>query len=186
MNSPPLFDKRPSLPLILFGLAALMGIFLALLFLGACPQVLNDSPARFLLFFFVSAVVLASLTLLLYVLVRLRLSASLRSLARYLGRLDPFTGEAGIPPELAGGNRELGDIVVTINAMVARITERKMADRMLRESEERFRSLFEQAADALFVHDLEGRFIDVNRQACEMLGYTREELLAINVFEIEP
>jgi len=35
------------------------------------------------------------------------------------------------------------------------------------------------------VHDLEGRLLDVNRQACEGLGYTREELLSMSVADIE-
>ena len=51
--------------------------------------------------------------------------------------------------------------------------ERELA---LSRSEDRFKRLVEQAADAIFVHDLEGRFVDVNRQACESLGYSREEL----------
>jgi PAS domain S-box-containing protein len=60
--------------------------------------------------------------------------------------------------------------------------ERELA---LSRSEDRFKRLVEQAADAIFVHDLEGRFVDVNRQACEGLGYTREELLALSVADIE-
>jgi two-component system, cell cycle sensor histidine kinase and response regulator CckA len=35
------------------------------------------------------------------------------------------------------------------------------------------------------VHDLEGRFVDVNRQACESLGYSREELLSMSVADVE-
>ena len=65
------------------------------------------------------------------------------------------------------------------------VTERKRAEEALQASEERFRRLVEQAADALFVHDLEGRFVSVNRQACESLGYTREELLNLSVADVE-
>jgi PAS domain S-box-containing protein len=54
-----------------------------------------------------------------------------------------------------------------------------------RGTEERFRAYVEQAADALFVHDFQGRFIDVNRQACASLGYTRDELLGMSVFDVE-
>ena len=43
----------------------------------------------------------------------------------------------------------------------------------------------EQAADAMFVPDLEGRFVDINRRACESLCYTREELLRMSVPDIE-
>jgi PAS domain S-box-containing protein len=60
--------------------------------------------------------------------------------------------------------------------------ERELA---LSRSEERWGRLAEQAADAIFVHDLEGRFVDVNRQACESLGYTREELLSMSVADVE-
>lgn len=65
------------------------------------------------------------------------------------------------------------------------VTERRRAEETLKESEERFRRLVEQAADAVFVHDLSGRIMDVNRQACESLDYTQEELLEMNVSDIE-
>ena len=57
---------------------------------------------------------------------------------------------------------------------------------VLRESEGRFRSLIEQAADAIFVHDFDGRFLEVNQQACASLGYTRDELLSMSVREVDP
>lgn len=63
--------------------------------------------------------------------------------------------------------------------------ERGEAQRLLLRSEERYRRVVEQAADALFVHDLEGRFVDVNRQACISPGYTREELLGMSVVDVE-
>ena len=52
-------------------------------------------------------------------------------------------------------------------------------------SEERFQALVEQAADSFFMHDFEGRFVEVNRQACESLGYSREQLLQMAVFDVE-
>jgi diguanylate cyclase (GGDEF)-like protein/PAS domain S-box-containing protein len=64
------------------------------------------------------------------------------------------------------------------------ITERKRAEEALRESEQRFRQLFEQSVDALFVHDEEGRFVDCNSRACSLLGYSREELLSLSVGDI--
>ncbi|WP_228282428.1 PAS domain S-box protein [Rubrobacter tropicus] len=63
--------------------------------------------------------------------------------------------------------------------------ERARAEEALARSEERFRRLVEQAADAMFVHDLEGNLVDVNRRACESLGYSREELLGMNVADVE-
>ncbi len=63
--------------------------------------------------------------------------------------------------------------------------ERGKTEKALERSEDRFRRLVEQAADTMFVHDLDGRFVDVNRQACESLGYAREELLEMSVPEVE-
>lgn len=71
-------------------------------------------------------------------------------------------------------------------AAVRDITERKQAEAALRESEERFRSLVEQAADAIMAHDLDGHIMFVNEQAVQNLGYSKEELLSMNLTEICP
>jgi PAS domain S-box-containing protein len=54
------------------------------------------------------------------------------------------------------------------------------------ENEERFRNLIEQATDALFLADMDGKIIEVNKRACNELGYTREELLLKNVNDLDP
>lgn len=59
------------------------------------------------------------------------------------------------------------------------------AEEALRRSERQFRNLVEQAVDAIFVMDPEGRIVDANRHACESLGYVREELLAMSARDIE-
>jgi PAS domain S-box-containing protein len=56
----------------------------------------------------------------------------------------------------------------------------------LRESESRYRMLMEQASDGIHTYDLEGNFIEVNSRLCEMLGYTREELLRLKVNDLIP
>lgn len=61
------------------------------------------------------------------------------------------------------------------------ITYYKEAEERLRASDKKYRSLFEQASDAILVTDLLGNFIDVNSTLCKMLGYSREELLQMNV-----
>jgi len=70
-------------------------------------------------------------------------------------------------------------------AAVRDITQRKRAEAALRESEERFRAVMHQAADAFILHDAEGRIIDANQSACNGLGYSREELLSLSIQDIE-
>jgi PAS domain S-box-containing protein len=65
------------------------------------------------------------------------------------------------------------------------ITERKRAMEALRYSEYRYRTLIDQAANALFVHDLDGKIVEVNQRACESLGYTQDELLSMTVMDFE-
>ncbi|MGF6604037.1 PAS domain S-box-containing protein [Paraburkholderia sp. GAS448] len=60
------------------------------------------------------------------------------------------------------------------------------SEEALRTSEERFRTLVDHATDAIFLFDEEGIVRDVNRQACEALGYTREELIGMRARQIDP
>ena len=62
--------------------------------------------------------------------------------------------------------------------------ERRGADEALRQSEERFRRLVEQAADGFLVIQREGGLVEVNQMACEQFGYQREELLSLSVPDI--
>ncbi len=64
------------------------------------------------------------------------------------------------------------------------ITERKATEEKVRESEARYRTLVEQAADGIFVADAEGHYVDVNTAACELLGYSREEILSMNIRDV--
>ncbi|MEI6669043.1 MAG: PocR ligand-binding domain-containing protein [Acidobacteriota bacterium] len=54
------------------------------------------------------------------------------------------------------------------------------------QSERRFRQLVEQAGDAIEVLDADGRYIDVNTAALTSLGYTKAEMLALTVFDVDP
>ena len=63
------------------------------------------------------------------------------------------------------------------------ITDIKGAEAALRASEQRFRVFVDQAADAFFLIDDQGRILDANQCACESLGYTRDELLGMSPVE---
>lgn len=65
-------------------------------------------------------------------------------------------------------------------AMIQDETGRHMAEEALRTSEERFRELFENANDVIFLHDLKGKIIAVNRAAEYLTGYSRTEVLGKN------
>jgi len=64
------------------------------------------------------------------------------------------------------------------------IDERRRMEEARRESEERFRRLFEHAGDAFFVVNVDGKLLNVNQAACESVGYTRDELLAKEVKDL--
>jgi two-component system NtrC family sensor kinase len=64
------------------------------------------------------------------------------------------------------------------------IRQRQRIEEMLRRSEQRYRTLFDSAGDAIFILTLTGRIEEVNRAACERLGYARDELLQMQLADI--
>jgi PAS domain S-box-containing protein len=62
--------------------------------------------------------------------------------------------------------------------------EHKSVEEELRESEKRFRILFEESRDAINIVTREGKFVDVNQSMLELFGYTRDELLKLDVLKL--
>lgn len=91
------------------------------------------------------------------------------------GRL--FWAEVNLKRVVIGGEDRL-------LAIVRDITERKRVDEELRESEERYRLLYDSAGEAIYSYDRELKVTDVNRIACELLGYEPEELLGKHALEL--
>jgi len=66
------------------------------------------------------------------------------------------------------------------------VTRRKLSEREIRESEHRFKDLFNSSPDAIFVENLQGQVLDANPAACRLHGMTRDELIMRHVMELVP
>ena len=83
---------------------------------------------------------------------------------------EEFPAEASISRLEVEGTRLL-------TVMLRDITARKRAEEVLRDSEERFRTAFDDAPIGMALVGLDGRFLNVNGSLCEIIGYSRKELL---------
>ncbi|MCP4140221.1 MAG: PAS domain S-box protein [Chloroflexi bacterium] len=81
--------------------------------------------------------------------------------------------------------KRTAELKITNNQLDVELAERKQAEGALRESEVRYRTLFEHANDAIFLENENDEIVDINRQACELMGYTRDELLGMTVPELQ-
>lgn len=80
--------------------------------------------------------------------------------------------------------------VIGASSIARDITSSKKMELQIQESEEKFREVFNNANDAIFLHDINndgtmGNFLEVNDVACQRLGYTREELLQMTPRDID-
>ena len=69
------------------------------------------------------------------------------------------------------------------SAIIRDITERKESEEAMLESEAKFRTLFEDSKDAVYITSREGSYIDANQSTLDLLGYTKEEILEIEVMK---
>lgn len=79
-----------------------------------------------------------------------------------------------------GGTDEVGVLARDFNSMAKavqhRLEEQQTAAEALRKSESRFRAIFDNVSEAIFVHDVDsGRLLDVNRRMCEMYGFASRD-----------
>jgi len=81
------------------------------------------------------------------------------------------------------GMRDAAGNLLGIYGVSRDITERKRAEESQQEAEGRYRALFDQTHDAIFILDLEGRHLDVNQRAADLLGYSRDKIIGLSVKE---
>jgi len=87
------------------------------------------------------------------------------------------------PAEICGKAVPYHGHMVRVGA-IRDITERKQAEDALRESEERYRNLFEDSRDAIYVTDRKGVLVDVNQAFVDLFCWPREELIGLHVPEM--
>lgn len=74
--------------------------------------------------------------------------------------------------------------VITIMSLVMDVTGRMQAEEAIRKSEEKYRTLVEQAFDGIIIYSPDGSVIDFNDSAFEYMGYTKEEFAGLNVMDL--
>ena len=80
---------------------------------------------------------------------------------------------------------ELEALKAQVTRLQQALNERERASDEIRLSTARFRAFAEHATDAFFLHDEQDVLLEVNRQACESLGYTREELIGMTPYDFD-
>lgn len=80
-------------------------------------------------------------------------------------------------------NRGLALFAIWVVAVL--IAQRKSHEITLLDSERRFRSMVENAGDGIYIHDRYGKVFDVNKVACVQTGYTRDELISMNIAQLD-
>ncbi|MDD3052001.1 MAG: PAS domain S-box protein, partial [Candidatus Cloacimonetes bacterium] len=76
-------------------------------------------------------------------------------------------------------------VFATVAELIGKTIERITAVSELEESKNKFKYLFDIVVDPLYIHDLEGRFLEINRSALNVLGYSREDILEKNLSYID-
>jgi PAS domain S-box-containing protein len=118
-----------------------------------------------------------------------------RMVTSRLSRMDRFLRETESSGDLTRrvevrGTDELSALGRAVNGMLdalnRQVSEIRAAEDAVKKSEAKYHGLFEASTDAAFLETLDGRIFDCNPAAAQLLGYSREELLRMNVADLLP
>ncbi len=105
-----------------------------------------------------------------------------------------ITQQRELEKELIEAKEDLESKVITRTRQLSeaneklseQVKERKLAEISLKNSETRFRNIYENSPDAIFIESCSGIIIDVNDAACKLHQLTREELIGKTIFDLSP
>lgn len=166
---------------------ALTGVILLDYSMDEFNQWLENLRGRFIYNFLVVLLIIASLS---YIVIEILIIRRLDILKKGVTRFGK--GELKNPIEIKSRD-EIGHLTTTINEMASRLDSlysnlEKMVEertRELKESEERYRSIFEKTQNAMVVFDSETRrFENVNRAAIDLYGYTKAEFISLTPMDV--
>ena len=173
-------SKKFKFPLILID-GAKVGDLIVTVDTAVLYQDFFDRSWRLLVFGIFRNLVMGVVLLGLYYLMvtkpMVQLSSSMSRLQGYHNKQDRL-----VIPEFHRKD-ELGLIIDTFNDLWS---GRNSAEKALEKSESYFRMVMEQAGEGLYLFNTSGQILDVNPQACNSLGFSREELLDMSLIDIDP
>ncbi|XGV97680.1 MAG: GAF domain-containing protein [Leptolyngbya sp. BL-A-14] len=107
------------------------------------------------------------------------------ALALQMSQLAEEAKQAAIAQEQEkAAQKRAAELVKANEALQAEVIVRQRAELALRESERRFRAIYEQAAVGIAITSLNGRWLQVNERFCDIVGYTQSELLSLTFQDI--
>src|SRR5690349_6211681 len=99
-------------------------------------------------------------------------------------RLQDAKGEWRFLEGMITVERDRRGNAIGVRGVVRDITDQQNAAEAIRENEQRYRELFENANDIIYTHDLQGNFTSLNRSGERITGYSREETVKMNVADV--
>jgi PAS domain S-box-containing protein len=98
------------------------------------------------------------------------------------GKLEYYKNKSSKDTDFLDEEKKLMELMTK---SLSKAIKSRNAEDKLTHSEKKFHTIFDNAADAIFIHDLKGNFLEINQIACKRLGYTRGKLLNLTPMDID-